>query len=717
MSASRSRPVRVAVVGGGCAAMAAAFELTRPELGGAFEVTVYQQGWRLGGKGASGRGVGGRIEEHGLHVWQGWYDNAFRLMRECYAELGRDPATHRIAEWTDAFFPLHDVGLADRSPGGLWSAWSARFPDAAGLPGDPLPRDAFSPHTYMLRTVGLLRTLLASAQSSVRESSGGGVFSARPASSAAGAPPGQLQASIARYVRYGQGLSLAFLLEGVELLAAALRRLGSHWTDLQLQLLDALEVRLRGLFFGFLDTDPELRRIWEAAEIIVAMMRGVLQFDLLRTPDGFDAIDGYDFREWLLRCGADGRAVDSALVRALYDMAFAYEDGCSERPRFSAAVVLRGCCRFFLTYRGALLWKMRAGMGDVVFAPLYEVLSRRGVAFSFFHRLEHVGLHEGAPGASRVATLDFAVQAEVRGGGEYRPLRDVDGLPCWPSSPDLSQLVGARRDLEHRSFEDSWDRRDVGRLRLAADRDFDAVVLGIGLGAVPEVCAELVEADPRWRAMVEHLGTTATQAFQIWLEEDLETLGWSGASTVTGHADPVDSWADMSHLIAEEPGVEGVRGIAYFCGVLESEADPADREAAEREEARVLEESRRHLDVHMTELWPGARDAEGGFRSDLLAGDVAAAGDEREEGALLRAQFHTANINPSDRYVLSLPGSQTYRISPLDAEYGNLAVAGDWTDCGYNVGCVEAAVISGRLAAHAIAGTPALEDIPGYDHP
>jgi len=47
-----SRPVRVAVVGGGCAAMAAAFELTRPEHDGRYAVTVYQLGWRLGGKGA-----------------------------------------------------------------------------------------------------------------------------------------------------------------------------------------------------------------------------------------------------------------------------------------------------------------------------------------------------------------------------------------------------------------------------------------------------------------------------------------------------------------------------------------------------------------------------------------------------------------------------------------------------------------------------------------
>ena len=61
--------------------------------------------------------------------------------------------------------------------------------------------------------------------------------------------------------------------------------------------------------------------------------------------------------------------------------------------------------------------------------------------------------------------------------------------------------------------------------------------------------------------------------------------------------------------------------------------------------------------------------------------------------------------------------TSAYRISPLDPTYDNLTIAGDWTACGFNAGCVEAAVMSGRLAAHAIARSPALEDIIGYDHP
>jgi uncharacterized protein with NAD-binding domain and iron-sulfur cluster len=81
------------------------------------------------------------------------------------------------------------------------------------------------------------------------------------------------------------------------------------------------------------------------------------------------------------------------------------------------------------------------------------------------------------------------------------------------------------------------------------------------------------------------------------------------------------------------------------------------------------------------------------------------------------SQFWTANVNPTDRYTLSIPGSLRHRISPLDDTYDNLTIAGDWTDCGFNEGCVEAAVMSGRLAANAISGSPRLDAIIGFDHP
>ena len=95
---------KVVILGGGVGAMTAAFELTSGENAGRYDVTVYQMGWRLGGKGASGRNAdcAQRIEEHGLHIWLGFYQNAFNGMIACYDELGREPGTPLATVW-DAF--------------------------------------------------------------------------------------------------------------------------------------------------------------------------------------------------------------------------------------------------------------------------------------------------------------------------------------------------------------------------------------------------------------------------------------------------------------------------------------------------------------------------------------------------------------------------------------------------------------------------------------
>ena len=108
-------------------------------------------------------------------------------------------------------------------------------------------------------------------------------------------------------------------------------------------------------------------------------------------------------------------------------------------------------------------------------------------------------------------------------------------------------------------------------------------------------------------------------------------------------------------------------------------------------------------------LWPASVDpATGEFRWELLAGGGAVC-----DAARFDSQFWRANVDPSDHYVLSLPGTGRHRIKPGETGFDNLVIAGDWTDCGLNAGCVEAAVISGRLAAHALTGAPRLAEIVG----
>ena len=73
-----------------------------------------------------------------------------------------------------------------------------------------------------------------------------------------------------------------------------------------------------------------------------------------------------------------------------------------------------------------------------------------------------------------------------------------------------------------------------------------------------------------------------------------------------------------------------------------------------------------------------------------------------------------ANVDPSDRYVQSLPGTDRYRLRPDESGYDNLVLAGDWTDCGLNAGCIEAATLSGLQAANAVLGRPRQHRIAGF---
>jgi uncharacterized protein with NAD-binding domain and iron-sulfur cluster len=754
---SNRKPIEVAVIGGGCAAISTAFELTRPQLYGKFHVTVYQVGWRLGGKGASGRGPADRIEEHGLHIWMGFYENAFRLLRECYAELDRDPRKCRFADWRDAFVPEPLIGVMDHSPRGQWSPWLALFPPAAGLPGDPLTNhNPFTVSAYLARLATMLRITLAGVRTRRRENAEAPA-APNPSSPGADSVPdssstAEVAAAIARMLRYGLLATVAGLCEAVALLEIMLRALPMYPTSIVINLLGAVAAGARRQLQPLIDSDDETRRLWEAIDLTVAVMTGIVRFGLATDPRGFDAIDDYELLDWLRLNGASEGSLNSALVRGMYDLAFAYKDADPARPNQAAGCALRGSLRMFFTYRGAFFWRMQAAMGDVVFAPFYEVLKRRGVTFKFFHRLTNLRLADPsalAPGERPyVESLDLDVQALTRDGAEYQPLIDVRGLPCWPSQPDFEQLAdGPQMRAEGRDFESHWERRKAATRTLRVGADFDFVVLGVGLGAIPEVARDLLDRDQRWRDLVTHVTTVATQAAQIWMREDMAALGWPHPQTaVSAFVHPFDTWADMRHLIPEESWPVRPRAIAYFCSALPdppptglrgaSAHDPPAPGLAARQRAQVRRNAIDFLNRDVERLWPRAVRPGAGFRWELLiapdesahstgysmpaAGEAvansvapAASADESR----FDTQFWTANVNPSDRYVQSPPKSTGYRISPLDNTYDNLTVAGDWTACGLNVGCVEAAVIAGRLAAHALAGLPALEEIVGYDHP
>ena len=361
--------------------------------------------------------------------------------------------------------------------------------------------------------------------------------------------------------------------------------------------------------------------------------------------------------------------------------------------------------------------KMQAGMGDVVFTPLYEVLRRRGVQFRFFHEVTRLGV---APDDQRVETIEVVPQLELLGGAEeYLPLADVRGLPCWPNEPLWDQLEA---DAPGHDFELLGNPLGHEPLLLRRGEDFDAVVLGIPVGALEPICAELMERDERFRRGIERAVTVRTEAFQVWANRDGEALGWEhGGNSVAGcYVEPIDTYCDMTHLIPREcwTRAEDVRTIGYFCGVLEDRPGETHAQATARVRRNAIEFLRRD----MSTLWPAAVSDDGEFDWSVLVDP-----DDRPGAERFEAQYWRANVAPSERYVLTPAGSVEHRLASDDSGFENLALAGDWTRNGIDGGCVEAAVISGIEAASAIAGEgrpipgrgdrwlrPRSVELPGY---
>jgi len=686
-----SQRKRIIILGGGIGALTAAYHLSSPAgWQDRYDITVYQLGWRLGGKCASSRNSahGLRIEEHGLHVWFGFYENAFRMMRECYRELGPEVA-RPFRELDEAFSPQTLVSMLECREGGSgpdWSKWSVpfRIPLLPGRPGtdEGLGGPGDDPHGLGRWTIPqrLLTRLLEVLD----------------------------EPRILEHTAGAMGL-LHHALEAVHTHAAgaALERLA----------LDALILELRGLRSalrlclgaGALVL-PVLRRYWLLADLALTVLIGMLHDELFDR--GLGAIDHLDLREWLRQHGAEEQTVDSVLLRALYDCCFAYHDGDMQRPDFAAGTALGCALRIGLMWRGNVFYLMNAGMGDMVVAPLFQLLRRRGVNFEFFQRVKKLELD---PSGRRIARVRLGRQARIKPECQpYDPLATAAELPYpfWPDRPRLEQLVDGE-SLRGVDFESHWSQHaEVEEWTLEPGPE-DRVVLGISLGALGPICEELGRASADWSRLLRELPSMQTQAAQLWFTPDQAGLGWNTPGypddrrpVMVAAPELMDVWADMSHGLPQERwGAQAPRCVMYYCGPLPGDLlhqRPAAEAGVPAEAlAQVRAETRRWLCASASALWPACAPPGGGFDWNHLHDPRNAAGEAR-----LDAQYLRANIDPSERYVLSPKGANRCRL-PSDASgFDNLVLAGDWTRTAINAGCVEATVISGMSASRALCGYP-----------
>jgi uncharacterized protein with NAD-binding domain and iron-sulfur cluster len=710
---------KVAVLGGGPAGITAAFQLTATsQLRERFDVTVYQLGWRLGGKCASGRNLdaayGNRIEEHGLHVWFGFYENAFSVMRAAYEELNRSPS-HPLATLEDAFKGCDEVVLYDRQGQG-WQDFSLVAPRNGQKPGDDhaLPdfwQIAASMCDWALerwQELSATPDLLDAVPSHPRFTRGWFLNAAGALGGVAGLHThhgGENLLHLARHLA-GAGDRVDAVRRRAALIPH-LPRIGLNGHCSVERLLAALLCRFRDWLWEYVvrdrcEQDPRLRLFFTSFDTFASATAGVVEDGVLE--HGWEAINDRELCEWLSAHGAKQVTVGatpaerSPVLRAIYDVAFGYPGGVIDAANVAAGTAMNDLLRLVFTYRGSILYKMQAGMGDAVFTPLYEVLlKQRGVKFEFFRAVTDLRLSSDG---KLVEEIEMVPQVELTTGA-YDPLVSVEKLECWPSEPLWDQLHDGEK-LKKDKIDFELDPNPLERPPITlkrGEKDFDAVVLGIPVGALPQICGQVAKRHPPFARMLASAVTVRTQAFQLWLVKTTPELGWAhDTDSVVGcYVEPLDTWCDMSHLLAREswPPADGVNGLAYFCGVLDHR-DETHEEATKR----VKDNAKVFLQKDVGPMWPRAVTRNGGIDWALLADPKGRAGGP----ARLAAQYWRANTTPSELYVLTPAKSVADRLASDESGVENLVLAGDWTRNGIDGGCVEAAMTSGMQAARALIG-------------
>jgi uncharacterized protein with NAD-binding domain and iron-sulfur cluster len=697
---------KVAVLGGGMGSLTAVYELTSdPDWQNKYEITIYQIGWRLGGKGASGRNgtptttelVSQRIEEHGLHLWFGFYDNAFDLIQRCYRDNG--------GNWESAFTGYDTICL-EENIGNQWLHWPLSVPSNNKIPGiGDRPPTINEYNCKLLEWMAGIHNAFQSQNNKVR------VRMVAP----------QESQQVTRAINLVEGNTMVrrrdFSNDGSFLLNGALQLCVAHDHSNLYEVLDGLKVWLENIATDLLSSDNDLRRYFIMLDLAIVTVMGIIADGVI--VGGFDIINDIDYRDWLKKHKAAQVTYDSAIVQAVYGLVF----GGNKQYTFEAGTALRGFLRLGLTYKGHIYYRMTDGMGDAIFSPLYEVLLKRGVKFEFFHKVTKLGL--SANGQS-IDTISIDVQAGIKAGhAPYYPFVMVGGLPCWPTKPNYEHLYEGddlkTQNVNLESYYSTWRSRQTPKV-LRANTDFDIVLLGIAIGALPTITREFTS--PAWRDMIANVIPISTVAFQAWLKPSIEEMKWPfthlGLALVGSYQQPHDTYADMSHLLLREPWPSGYKPkhVAYFCGPTpKSAADEIHHNAKTGDfsdpsfpdtQAKLAEDiALEYLNTLTKHIWPGL------WKAGQKEFDFSQLVDLNNGNGQARfySQFFLTNIDPTELYVMSLTDSSKHRIKTNKTGYDNLYITGDWIDCGFNAGCIEATVMSGKQAARAISGK--YIEIPG----
>ena len=641
---------KVAILGGGAASCSAALALTaQPGWKERYDITIYQLGWRLGGKAASGRNkdYGQRTEEITGRILTRHYHNFKRLVRSVYEELDR-PEGVPVRTFDDAF------------------EWKPFFP----FMNASNPLDSTDDDTPCLSVKYLLQKL-------VRKTFWMTEMMAK-----------QMNNSFIKT----DGINADHLLDDPDLLWRKMNTIQ--------KLISAIST---------VQENNSTRELLSAADVASTVIKGILKDNLLE--NGFDTINHFDLREWLKKHGANAETSGSGFVKFHYDMFFSYRNGNIDEPDSEAGTLLKFALKFYFCYDDVSYFHGAGGDGDMIFAPMYEVLRKRGVRFRFFHKVEELKLNINNP--KLVEHIRVTKQVDLIN-EEYDPLINVKGLPSWPNEPKYDEIVQKhanllmKNNIDLESFWTGWPnvyekqfKQPLPEKVLKREVDFDIIVFGIPVGSLPYLCSELLEASPSLSNANKYIGRIASVQLQMWgniaMSQSMTPCFYSSAEQdfVVSSGDPnlrLEDWESLG---------TNPKNCQYVTFVNDIDKIPPSNHTWFPHECRkkVKKFVKSRVENLLENCWPGAY-KDGNFKWNVETDLEERTGEEH-----LDAQYFRVNINPSDRYTQFLTNTSQYRIKTDGAGFDNIYFTGDWIQTGINC-CIEGAVTAGLLTSKAISGYP-----------
>ncbi|MEM7019345.1 MAG: NAD(P)-binding protein, partial [Pseudomonadota bacterium] len=424
-------PKKIAILGGGIAGLSAAFHLTnQPDWQKHYEITLYQMGWRLGGKAASGLNtdIADRIEEHGIHLFGNMYVNSLSLVNDCLKEVKweKDEPRAFFNNMENVFLRSNHQIVTEYPIEGetAWKQLPMKLPHTGGIPWTDdfritRKRLAIWHQDMVRRLTGALLKMLKTPEvfnfinDDAKDKIHPLLFTSTNCRNKDGSInkakvlDGQMKEYLGKLYGLFHGSQTEIPKKASQDLRIWLRDIDAVGRRIEAGLIELgvkpippkkMSYARRCQYFGKLLDEIDaffesngLGHVFEwtyvKTDFYNTLIKGVFKDNLFKR--GLDSLDDeqLNYTDWMAKHGLNQRTQKSALMRVITNVCFAYSGGDTEQlPKMSATCFLMFLLRQMFAHGHAIHF-FQGGTGGTIITPIYRVLKQRGVKFEFFHKV------------------------------------------------------------------------------------------------------------------------------------------------------------------------------------------------------------------------------------------------------------------------------------------------------------------------------------------